>query len=73
MIGDDRNRGAQPRWPHVVANVASDHSVLPVPDASSFEPDAVASEDITDVHSPGAGGSEEAATRENASTGSTQT
>jgi peptidoglycan/xylan/chitin deacetylase (PgdA/CDA1 family) len=52
MIGDDRNRGAQPRWPHVVANVASDHSVLPVPDASSFEPDAVASEDITDVHWP---------------------
>jgi hypothetical protein len=33
-------RGAQPRWPHVVANVALDHSVLPVPDASDFEPDA---------------------------------
>jgi hypothetical protein len=44
-------RGAQPRWPHVVANVALDHSVLPVPDASDFEPDAVVSEDIT-VHWP---------------------
>jgi hypothetical protein len=51
MIGDNGNRGAQPRWPHVVANVA-DHSVLPVPDASAFEPDAVTSEDITDVHWP---------------------
>jgi peptidoglycan/xylan/chitin deacetylase (PgdA/CDA1 family) len=52
MIGDDRDRGAQPRWPHVVANVAPGHGVLAVPDASSFEPDAVANEDITDVHWP---------------------
>jgi peptidoglycan/xylan/chitin deacetylase (PgdA/CDA1 family) len=52
MIGDDGNHGAQPRWPHVVANVAPDHSVLPVPDASAFEPDAVASEDISDVYWP---------------------
>ena len=51
-IGDDGYRGAQPRWPHLVANIAPDHSVLPVPDASAFEPDAVASEDITDVHWP---------------------
>jgi peptidoglycan/xylan/chitin deacetylase (PgdA/CDA1 family) len=51
-ISDDGNRGAQPRWPHVVASVAPDHSVLPVPDASAFEPDAVASQDITDVHWP---------------------
>jgi hypothetical protein len=36
----------------VVANVVADHSVLPVPDASAFEPDAVASEDITAVHWP---------------------
>ena len=49
MIGDDGNRSAQPRWPHVVANVVADHSVLPVPDASAFEPDALASEDITAV------------------------
>jgi peptidoglycan/xylan/chitin deacetylase (PgdA/CDA1 family) len=49
MIGED---GAQPRWPHVVANVVADHSVLPVPDASAFEPDALASEDITAVHWP---------------------
>jgi hypothetical protein len=52
MIGDDRNRDPQLRWPHAVANVASDDSVLPVPDASTFEPDAVASEDITAVHWP---------------------
>jgi peptidoglycan-N-acetylglucosamine deacetylase len=52
MIGDDGNRGAQPRWPHVVANVVADHSVLPVPDASAFEPDALASEDITAVRWP---------------------
>jgi peptidoglycan/xylan/chitin deacetylase (PgdA/CDA1 family) len=52
MTGDDGNRGAQPRWPHVVANAPADDSMLPVPDASSFEPDAVASEDITDLHWP---------------------
>jgi hypothetical protein len=51
-ISDDGNRRAQPRWPHVVASVAPDHSVLPVPDASAFEPDAVASQDTTDVHWP---------------------
>ena len=44
MIGDDGNRGAQPRWPHVVANVPSDDSMLPVPDVSAFEPDALTSE-----------------------------
>ena len=52
MIGENGNRGAQPRSPHVVANVVADHSVLSVPDASSFEPDTVTSEDITDVHWP---------------------
>src|SRR5262249_31294030 len=52
MIGDDGNRGAQPRWPHVVANVVADHSVLPVPDASAFETDALASKEITAVHWP---------------------
>jgi peptidoglycan/xylan/chitin deacetylase (PgdA/CDA1 family) len=52
MIGEDRNSGARPHWPHAVTNVAPDHSVLPVPDASSFEPDAVTSENITDVHWP---------------------
>jgi peptidoglycan/xylan/chitin deacetylase (PgdA/CDA1 family) len=52
MIGEDRNSGARPHWPHVVTKVAPDDSVLPVPDASSFEPDAVTSENITDVHWP---------------------
>jgi hypothetical protein len=51
-ISDDGNRRAQPRWPHVVASVAPDHSVLPVPDASAFEPDAVANQDTIDVHWP---------------------
>ena len=36
----------------MLTNVAPDDSVLPVPDASSFEPDAVTSEDITTVHWP---------------------
>jgi peptidoglycan/xylan/chitin deacetylase (PgdA/CDA1 family) len=49
IIGEDRNSGAQPHWQHVVTNVAPDHSVLQVPDASSFEPDAVTSENVTDV------------------------
>ena len=52
MIGEDRNGGARPHWPHALTNVAPDDSVLPVPDASSFEPDAVTSEDITAVHWP---------------------
>jgi peptidoglycan/xylan/chitin deacetylase (PgdA/CDA1 family) len=52
MTGDDGNRSVQPRWPHVVANVPSDDSVLPVPDVSAFEPDALASEDISAVHWP---------------------
>jgi peptidoglycan/xylan/chitin deacetylase (PgdA/CDA1 family) len=52
MIGEDRKSGARPHWPHVVTNVAPDGSVLPVPDASSFEPDALASEDITAVRWP---------------------
>jgi len=52
MIGEDRNSGARPYWPHVVTNVAPDHSLLPIPDASTFEPDAVTSEGITDVHWP---------------------
>ena len=50
MIGNDGIRSAQPRWPHVVANAVADHGVLPVPDASAFEPDTFASEDITAVH-----------------------
>ena len=35
-----------------LASVAPDHGVLPVPDASAFEPDAVTSENITAVHWP---------------------
>jgi hypothetical protein len=32
--------------------VKATYFLLPVPDASAFEPDAVATEDITDVHWP---------------------
>ena len=56
MISDDTNRGAQPRWPQgaaqTEANIAPEESALPVPDASAFEPDAVASEDFAEVQWP---------------------
>jgi peptidoglycan/xylan/chitin deacetylase (PgdA/CDA1 family) len=52
MIGQDRNYGARPHWPHMVANVAADASIMPVPDASSFELDAVTSVNVTDIHWP---------------------
>ena len=56
MISDDADRGAKPRWPQgaaqTVANIAPEESVLPVPDASAFEPDAVASEDFAEVQWP---------------------
>ena len=35
-----------------MANVPSDDSVLPIPDASAFEPDALSSEDAATVHWP---------------------
>jgi peptidoglycan/xylan/chitin deacetylase (PgdA/CDA1 family) len=46
------DRKAQPRWPDAVANGARDISALPVPDAAAFEPDAVASEDASEVRWP---------------------
>ena len=52
IIGQDRNNAARPHWPHMVANVAADDSAMPVPDAASFEPDAIRSVNITDVHWP---------------------
>jgi peptidoglycan-N-acetylglucosamine deacetylase len=52
MNGEDRNSDARPHWPHLVANVTPNSSVLPAPDSSSFEPDAATSENIADVHWP---------------------
>ena len=50
-IRDDIDQGA-PRWPVAVADGAAENAALPVPDAAAFEPDAVASEDVTDVQWP---------------------
>jgi hypothetical protein len=50
-IVSDVDRGA-PRWPQAVANGAAGDAALPVPDAATFEPDAVPSEDVADVQWP---------------------
>jgi peptidoglycan/xylan/chitin deacetylase (PgdA/CDA1 family) len=50
-IGGDVDRTA-PRWPLAVTNVAPDDTMLPVPDAAAFEPDAVPTEDVAEVQWP---------------------
>lgn len=45
IIGNGMDRTAQPRWPLASADYAADHSTLPVPDPSAFEPDTLPSED----------------------------
>ncbi len=50
-ISDEIDRNG-PRWPQAVANGAAEDAALPVPDAAAFEPDAVTSEDVTDVQWP---------------------
>src|SRR6516164_10093159 len=52
IIGDGMDRTAQPSWPQAFANNAADHSTLPVPDPSAFEPDTLQSEDAADVQWP---------------------
>jgi peptidoglycan/xylan/chitin deacetylase (PgdA/CDA1 family) len=52
VIGGDIDRGTQPRWPEAVTNVAPENSMLPVPDAAAFEPDAVPNEEVADVRWP---------------------
>jgi peptidoglycan/xylan/chitin deacetylase (PgdA/CDA1 family) len=52
IIGNGMDRSAQPRWPLASADNAADHSTLPVPDPSAFEPDTVPSEDAADVQWP---------------------
>jgi hypothetical protein len=46
------DRTAQPSWPQTSADNAADHSTLPVPDPSAFEPDTLPSEDTADVQWP---------------------
>jgi peptidoglycan/xylan/chitin deacetylase (PgdA/CDA1 family) len=46
------DRDAQPRWPQAEATATPNDSALPIPDASAFEPDAVASEDVAEVQWP---------------------
>jgi hypothetical protein len=52
IIGNGMDRTAQPRWPLASADYAADHSTLPVPDPSAFEPDTLRSEDTADVQWP---------------------
>ncbi|MFZ2076058.1 MAG: hypothetical protein WAV38_05275, partial [Xanthobacteraceae bacterium] len=52
IIGNGMDRTAQPRWPLASADYAADHSTLPVPDPSAFEPDTLPSEDTADVQWP---------------------
>jgi peptidoglycan/xylan/chitin deacetylase (PgdA/CDA1 family) len=51
-LGDDPDRGAPTRWPQAVASATPEESSLPVPDVAAFEPDALAAEDVGDVHWP---------------------
>ena len=52
IIGNGMDRTAQPSWPRAFANNAADHSTLPVPDPSAFEPDTLPSEDTAVVQWP---------------------
>src|SRR6516225_1451698 len=52
IIGNGMDRTAQPRWPLASADYAADHSTLPVPDPSAFEPDTLPSEDTAVVQWP---------------------
>jgi peptidoglycan/xylan/chitin deacetylase (PgdA/CDA1 family) len=51
-IGGNIDGQAQPRWPNTVARAAPEDTALPIPDAASFEPDAVPSENVADVRWP---------------------
>jgi peptidoglycan/xylan/chitin deacetylase (PgdA/CDA1 family) len=52
IVGHGMDRSSQPSWPQSSANIAADDSTLPVPDPSSFEPDALPSDDASDVQWP---------------------
>jgi len=46
------DRNMQPRWPQAQATATPNDSALPIPDASAFEPDAVAGEDVAEMQWP---------------------
>jgi peptidoglycan/xylan/chitin deacetylase (PgdA/CDA1 family) len=46
------DRSAEPSWPQAATSIAPESGALPVPDVAAFEPDAVASEDASDVQWP---------------------
>src|SRR5215831_13849714 len=52
IIGNGMDRTPQPSWPRASADNAADHSTLPVPNPSAFEPDTLPSEDTADVQWP---------------------
>jgi hypothetical protein len=52
IIGNGMDRTAPPSWPQASADNAADHSTLPVPDPSAFEPDTLPSEATADVQWP---------------------
>ena len=52
IIGNGMDRKTPPSWPQTSANNAADDSALPVPDPSTFEPDALPSQDTADIQWP---------------------
>jgi len=52
IIGNGMDRRGQPSWPQASANIATDDHTLPAPDPSTFEPDALPSDESADVQWP---------------------
>jgi peptidoglycan/xylan/chitin deacetylase (PgdA/CDA1 family) len=52
LIGNGMDHKTLANWPQTSANNAEDDSTLPVPDPSTFEPDALPSQDTADVQWP---------------------
>lgn len=52
IIGNGMDHKTPASWPQTSANNAADDSTLPVPDPSTFEPDALPSQDTADVQWP---------------------
>jgi peptidoglycan/xylan/chitin deacetylase (PgdA/CDA1 family) len=52
IIGNGMDHKTLASWPQTSANAADDDSMLPAPDPSTFEPDALPSQDTADVQWP---------------------
>jgi peptidoglycan/xylan/chitin deacetylase (PgdA/CDA1 family) len=52
IIGNGMDHKTPASWPQTSANNAADDSALPVPDPSTFEPDALPSQDTADIQWP---------------------